>query len=221
MVKYALNLESEAFNSLKMDFNNMLRKILATMTQKESENGEINIKLKITLYGTTAPDIQTSEYHADREVFCPKFEHTITSSIQIKEKATGFVGGFDYELVWDKHLGEFVMLPVQDAQQSMFDEPDESQENSETEDSNAAETSEGETEAEIAEQAGATDEYFQKAVEVVRKANKASITQLCINLGVGYSFASRLMDELEKRGVVGTYRGSQPREVLQYPALLI
>lgn len=123
--QFVLNLNSDAFNGLKLDFNNMLRKILATMTQKESENGEITIKLKITLTEGMAPDIKNSSYHADREIFSPKFEHSITSTIQIKDKATGYVGGDDYELVWDKRQGEYVMLPVKDAQKSFFDEPDE------------------------------------------------------------------------------------------------
>lgn len=212
MVKYALTLESEAFNSLKMDFNMMLRKILTTMTQKESESGEISLKLKITLTENFAPDVQNSEYHADREIFNPKFEHTVMSSIQIKEKATGYVGGEDYELVWDKHIGEYVMLPVQDAQLSLYDEPD--IENDDEDEGDKAEDEEsGKTEEIVCEDG--FERNVQEAIETVRGAGKASTTLLQLQLAVGYAYASRLMDELEKRGIIGPYRGSEPREVLQ------
>ena len=33
-------------------------------------------------------------------------------------------------------------------------------------------------------------------------------------LNIGYARAARLMDELEKQGIVGPYKGSDPRDVL-------
>ena len=36
------------------------------------------------------------------------------------------------------------------------------------------------------------------------------------HLKLGYSKAARLMDILEERGIVGPYRGSEPREVLPW-----
>ena len=58
------------------------------------------------------------------------------------------------------------------------------------------------------------EELIAKAISVVRMENKASVSLLQRRLSIGYSLASRLMDTLEERGVVGPYNGGQPREVL-------
>jgi hypothetical protein len=47
--EYALTLDSEAFNSLKNDFNQLLRQTLFMMLQKEGEKAEMKLSLKITL----------------------------------------------------------------------------------------------------------------------------------------------------------------------------
>ena len=41
-----------------------------------------------------------------------------------------------------------------------------------------------------------------------------SVSLLQRRLGIGYQRAARLMDGLEKKGVVGIYDGSGPREIL-------
>jgi len=58
------------------------------------------------------------------------------------------------------------------------------------------------------------DELYERAREVVIEAGKASASFLQRRLRVGYSRAARLIDLLEKRGVVGPADGSKPREVL-------
>lgn len=58
------------------------------------------------------------------------------------------------------------------------------------------------------------DEMLPVAVEIILEAGKASVTQLQKQLHIGYSRASRLMDELEENGIVGPFQGSKPRSVL-------
>lgn len=58
------------------------------------------------------------------------------------------------------------------------------------------------------------DNIITAATLLVRMENKASISLLQRRLKIGASKAARVMDELEKRGVVGPYTGSTPREVL-------
>lgn len=60
----------------------------------------------------------------------------------------------------------------------------------------------------------ASEALISQAAEVVRMENKATVQLLQRRLNVGYSEAARIMDELEKRGVVGPFNGGQPREVL-------
>lgn len=57
-------------------------------------------------------------------------------------------------------------------------------------------------------------DIFCKAVEVVLETNVASVDMLKRRLNIGYAHAARLIDEMEEHGVVGEFRGSQPREVL-------
>jgi len=52
------------------------------------------------------------------------------------------------------------------------------------------------------------------ATLLVRQENKASVSLLQRRLNIGYSAAARLIDALEEAGVVGPYRGTEPREVL-------
>ena len=59
-----------------------------------------------------------------------------------------------------------------------------------------------------------TDETFETAVKLVIEARKASTSYLQRRLGIGYSRAAKLIDEMEDRGIVGPTNGSKPREVL-------
>ncbi len=60
------------------------------------------------------------------------------------------------------------------------------------------------------------DEYYQTAVDMVRRLEKASISLLQRRLRIGYTRAARLMDMMEERGVVGPPKegSSKPRDVL-------
>ena len=59
------------------------------------------------------------------------------------------------------------------------------------------------------------DEYLIKeATALVRAENKATTALLQRRLKIGYSRATRLMEELERIGVVGPYNGPDSREVL-------
>lgn len=58
------------------------------------------------------------------------------------------------------------------------------------------------------------DGLYEQAREIVLEAGKASTSYIQRKLRVGYSRAARLIDLLEKRGVVGPADGSKPREVI-------
>lgn len=64
------------------------------------------------------------------------------------------------------------------------------------------------------EDAGDDDELFEEAVEVVRMAKKASTSFLQRKLSVGYARASRLIDIMEQKGMVGPGDGAKPRKIL-------
>ena len=58
------------------------------------------------------------------------------------------------------------------------------------------------------------DELLSQAIALVRAENKATTALLQRRLNIGYARAARLMDELEEQGVVGPYKGAEPRDVL-------
>jgi len=123
---YELTLESDAFNALKSDFNMLLRKTLSTMIQKEGEKAELKLSLKISLTQGESRDLDEVRYEAQREVILPKFEHKISTVMQYKDEKSGFVGGAEYELVWDKVKGSYVMRPIKNNQMDLFEYSDQS-----------------------------------------------------------------------------------------------
>jgi S-DNA-T family DNA segregation ATPase FtsK/SpoIIIE len=57
------------------------------------------------------------------------------------------------------------------------------------------------------EEAAQTDDLLDKAIEVVRKHNRASISLLQRRLRIGYSRAARLIDIMEEQGIIGPEKG--------------
>ncbi len=58
------------------------------------------------------------------------------------------------------------------------------------------------------------DELLPRAVHILIEVGHASISMLQRRLHIGYARAARLIDIMEKRGIVGGYEGSKPRAVL-------
>jgi S-DNA-T family DNA segregation ATPase FtsK/SpoIIIE len=59
------------------------------------------------------------------------------------------------------------------------------------------------------------DDLYQEAVRVVCEAGRASTSTLQRRLRIGYGRAARLIDIMEKDGIVGPADGTKPREVLK------
>lgn len=58
------------------------------------------------------------------------------------------------------------------------------------------------------------DPKLAEAVEIVVEAGQASVSMLQRRMRVGYARAGRLIDEMEKRGIVSEADGAKPRSVL-------
>lgn len=61
---------------------------------------------------------------------------------------------------------------------------------------------------------GPQDELFEQAVDIILETKRGSVSLLQRRLTIGYSRASRLVDEMAAVGIVGAYKGSQAREVV-------
>ena len=60
---------------------------------------------------------------------------------------------------------------------------------------------------------GEVDEFFHEAIEFLITKGKASTSMLQRQFRIGYNRASRLMEDLETRGIVGPEDGVKPRKV--------
>jgi len=62
-----------------------------------------------------------------------------------------------------------------------------------------------------------SDPLYDRALEIVVQAGKASASYIQRRLKIGYNRAARLVEEMEARGIVGPANGSKPREIIHIP----
>jgi len=58
------------------------------------------------------------------------------------------------------------------------------------------------------------DEICEEAVKLILESRQASVSVLQRRMGIGYTRAARLLDMMEDDGIVGSYQGSRPRDLL-------
>jgi len=58
------------------------------------------------------------------------------------------------------------------------------------------------------------DEFFDEAVMMVLETGQASVSMLQRRLRLGYTRAARIIDAMEEEGIIGSFRGTKPREIL-------
>ncbi len=76
-------------------------------------------------------------------------------------------------------------------------------------------TVDGESQGELgADAGGEKDPMYDQAVEVVLKHRKASISLVQRHLKIGYNRAARLLEDMEKAGLVSAMSGAGQREIL-------
>ncbi|MGL4986441.1 MAG: DNA translocase FtsK [Treponemataceae bacterium] len=61
------------------------------------------------------------------------------------------------------------------------------------------------------------DPLYDKALEIVVQAGKASASYIQRRLKIGYNRAARLVEQMEERGIVGPANGSKAREIIHMP----
>jgi S-DNA-T family DNA segregation ATPase FtsK/SpoIIIE len=69
----------------------------------------------------------------------------------------------------------------------------------------------------LAEKVRSRDELYETAIEVILREGRGSVSLLQRILQIGYGRAARLIDYMAEDGIVGSYNGSNAREVLYTP----
>ncbi|MFK7843858.1 MAG: DNA translocase FtsK [Rhodothermales bacterium] len=59
-----------------------------------------------------------------------------------------------------------------------------------------------------------TDELFQQAARIIVQTQQGSVSLLQRKLSIGYTRSARIVDQLERVGIVGPFEGSKARQVL-------
>jgi S-DNA-T family DNA segregation ATPase FtsK/SpoIIIE len=64
------------------------------------------------------------------------------------------------------------------------------------------------------------DPLYEKALEIVLQQGRASASFIQRRLKIGYNRASRLVELMEEKGIVGPAKGSKPRDLVHNPEIL-
>jgi S-DNA-T family DNA segregation ATPase FtsK/SpoIIIE len=72
----------------------------------------------------------------------------------------------------------------------------------------------GDLGGDLGEAGGEKDPMYDQAVEVVLKHRKASISLVQRHLKIGYNRSARMLEEMEKTGLISAMSGSGQREIL-------
>ena len=108
-------MNSDVFLSLRSNFDEVLKKVLQSMLEQKNNTAEINVKLKIELEKSC---INVS-YNDQRKIVKPKFQHKVTSTLQVKNEQSGCFNEA-YELVWDDTTEKYILTEIKTGQTSLF-----------------------------------------------------------------------------------------------------
>jgi len=78
------------------------------------------VSLKIALSKAEDSNIKINDLDGMREVLIPRFDHKVASVLQIKDEASGTLGG-NFELVFDEKRRSWIMREIIGPQTSLED----------------------------------------------------------------------------------------------------
>jgi hypothetical protein len=116
-----LRIEADTFEKLRRDADIVLQRALGTMKEKESMEGKVTITIDIKLVPDFIPNYDPQVKGKTRKILKPKFDHKVTSAINIKNEEKGSVNP-EMAMVWDEQKQEYVLTYVNNTdQRSIFD----------------------------------------------------------------------------------------------------
>ena len=116
-----LRIEADTFDKLRRDADIVLQRALGTMKEKESMDGKVTITIDIKLVPEFIPNFDPEVQGETRKILKPKFDHKVTSAINIKNEEKGSVNP-EMAMVWDEDKQEYVLTYVNNTEhRSIFD----------------------------------------------------------------------------------------------------
>lgn len=115
-----LNIRGDAFEPVLNDADASLKRLISNMLEKKSTEGTLTIKVDIELVQGWADNLDPASGEKTRPVQIPKLTHKVSSVMQIKDETKGGKKYDGYELVLDDNTGDYVMRPIETAQQTIW-----------------------------------------------------------------------------------------------------
>lgn len=116
-----LRIEAETFEKLRRDTDMVLQRALGTMKDKESMDGKVTITIDIKLVPEFIPNYDPEVEGETRKILKPKFDHKVTSVINIKNEEKGSTNP-EMAMEWDENKQRYVLTYVNNTEQrSIFD----------------------------------------------------------------------------------------------------
>lgn len=102
---YKFSIEDETFDDVRDALDGMLQNTISTMMAKKNSEGSVTLKLSITLDSDKIVDPTTGVI---RDVYVPKFSHTVSNVVQTKNSVGGQID-MERELYFDSKTGCWAM----------------------------------------------------------------------------------------------------------------
>lgn len=117
-----LHIDDETFRKMRIDADQVLQKLLKNMAEKGSLDGKITINIDISFTEETVQNKDSNIEGDIRVVHTPKFQHKVSSVLQIKNEQKGDMNCDGMEMVYDELKKEYVLRPITGREQmNIFD----------------------------------------------------------------------------------------------------
>ena len=107
-----LHIDDETFRKMRIDADQVLQKLLKNMSAKGSLDGKITINIDISFTEETVQNKDSNIEGDIRVVHTPKFQHKVSSVLQIKNEQKGDMNCDGMEMVYDELKKEYVLKPI-------------------------------------------------------------------------------------------------------------
>lgn len=116
-----LHFGDEALLPVTQDADLVLQRLLKNMVEKGGTDGSLTIKIDVEMVQDVVQNFDPNIDGEARNILRPEFSHKVSSTMQIKDESKGNMKCDGQELVWDETVNEYVLKPVIQAQQTIFD----------------------------------------------------------------------------------------------------
>lgn len=111
-------LESEAFAEMNREFDDSINKLMSKLTSRQEADGDITIKLNVSLMKKNVTDEDTGEVV---EVVVPYFDYSISVNVTEKEKKKGLAAKGQYHMRYNSAAERYELIPIdEDGQTTLF-----------------------------------------------------------------------------------------------------